>query len=158
MFATYQQLIGKQILQINETIVTTQKKILHAENNINKQNVSARANVSAKDNVSARDNVSIRANVSARAATLTASTKHFPLTKLATKKTTDQRLELMEQHLHRQDERIFNYVSTIEDLKQEVSYYHDLGKLKFFDLEITLSELFLMNKNFKLSKFSAKTL
>ena len=151
MFATYQQLIGKQILQINETIVTTQKKILHAENNINKQNISARANVSAKDNVS------VRANVSARAATLTASTKHFPLTKLATKKTTDQRLELMEQHLHRQDERIFNYVSTIEDLKQEVSYYHDLGKLKFFDLEITLSELFLMNKNFKLSKFSAKT-
>lgn len=151
MFATYQQMIGKQILQINETIVTTQKKIFHAESNVNKQNISARANVSAKDNVS------VRANVSARAATLTASTKHFPLTKLATKKTTDQRLELMEQHLHRQDERIFNYVSTIEDLKQEVSYYHDLGKLKFFDLEITLSELFLMNKNFKLSKFSAKT-
>ena len=151
MFATYQQMIGKQIIQINETIVTTQKKIFHAESNVNKQNISARANVSAKDNVS------VRANVSARAATLTASTKHFPLTKLATKKTTDQRLELMEQHLHRQDERIFNYVSTIEDLKQEVSYYHDLGKLKFFDLEITLSELFLMNKNFKLSKFSAKT-
>ena len=151
MFATYQQLIGKQILQINETIVTTQKKILHAESNVNKQNISAKTNVSAKDNVS------VRANVSARAATLTASTKHFPLTKLATKKTTDQRLELMEQHLHRQDERIFNYVSTIEDLKQEVSYYHVLRKLKFSDLEITLSELFLMNQNFKLSKFSAKT-
>lgn len=151
MFATYQQMIGKQILQINETIVTSHQKILHAENNINKQNVSARANVSAKDNVS------VRANVSARAATLTASTKHFPLTKLATKKTTDQRLELMEQHIHRQDERLLKYVSTIDDLKQEVSYYHDWRKLKFFDLEITLSELFLMNQNFELSKFSAKT-